>query len=219
MANTKSTTSKKGTTKTKKEDAKIAKLEKQVLEQQKQIEELMGALQKTLELTTVSQPAEVVVDNDIGAEEEILVVSLTPNKLNLTGDGGSVLFTFQDMYEEQYIDYASLREIVRLNRSMAKNGRFYIMDERAVNKLRLKNDYKSVLTPQQLKELLKSNTSGALELYKLANDAQKHTIIDMIKQIIFKGGEVDYNLLHSLEELSGVNLTDVEDATQIEVDK
>ena len=214
MANTsKTTTSKKTTTKKKTEENKIAKLEKQIAEQQNQIAELMEALQISASMpTTVQQKG-----NDIGADEEILVVSLTPNKLNLVGDGGVVLFSFDNMYEEQYIDYSSLKEIVRLNRGMAKNGRFYIMDERAVGKLRLKNDYKSVLSPEQLKKLLTDNTDNALELYKLANDSQKHTIIEMVKQLIFKGKTIDYNLLHGLEEVSGINLSDVEDATQIEV--
>lgn len=212
MANTKTTTSK--PTASKKQEDKIAKLEKQIAEQQNQISQLIEALQgnaNTLQNNNVRS-------NDLGADEEILVVSLTPNKLNLVGDGGVVLFSFDNMYEEQYIDYASLKEIVRLNRVMAKNGRFYIMDERAVNKLRLKNDYKSVLSPEQLKKLLVSNTDNALDLYKLANDSQKRTIIEMVKQFIFNGKAIDYNLLHGLEEASGVNLSDVEDATQIEVE-
>ena len=212
MANTKTTTSK--STASKKQEDKIAKLEKQIAEQQNQISQLIEALQgnaNTLQNNNVRS-------NDLGADEEILVVSLTPNKLNLVGDGGVVLFSFDNMYEEQYIDYASLKEIVRLNRVMAKNGRFYIMDERAVNKLRLKNDYKSVLSPEQLKKLLVSNTDNALDLYKLANDSQKRTIIEMVKQFIFNGKAIDYNLLHGLEEASGVNLSDVEDATQIEVE-
>jgi hypothetical protein len=211
MANTKTTTSK--STASKKQEDKIAKLEKQIAEQQNQISQLIEALQGNV---NVSQNNNVRSD-DLGADEEILVVSLTPNKLNLVGDGGVVLFSFDNMYEEQYIDYASLKEIVRLNRVMAKNGRFYIMDERAVNKLRLKNDYKSVLSPEQLKKLLVSNTDSALDLYKLANDSQKRTIIEMVKQFIFNGKAIDYNLLHGLEEASGVNLSDVEDATQIEV--
>lgn len=214
MANTKTTTSKTNTSKTKED--KIAKLEKQVTEQQNQIKELMNALQMTMQAKTDTT---VVNNNDIGADEEILVVSLTPNKLNLVGDGGVVLFSFDKMYEEQYIDYSSLKEIVRINRAMAKNGRYYIMDERAVNKLRLKNDYKSVLSPEQLKKLLTDKTDNALELYKLANDSQKHTIIEMVKQLIFSGKSIDYNLLHGLEEVSGINLSDVEDATQIEVNE
>ena len=205
MANTK-TTDKVST-----EDKKVAKLEEQLEEQKRQIESLLNMIQG-------QSVSNVVVNNDeIGGDEEFLVISLTPNKLNLLGADGSVLFVFDDIYEEQYIDYASLKEIVRVNREMAKKGRFYILDKRVVNKLRLKNNYKNILTPDQLKSILKSDTEKAVELYKLANKAQQSTILELVKQSKFKGDSIDMNLLSQLEELSGVKLIDIEDATQIEV--
>ena len=193
----------------------IKNLEEQIAEQQEQIKQLMAMLQNQNNNIVVNNNAPV--DNDIGAEEEILVISLTPNKLNLVGSGGVVLFSFENMYEEQYIDYTSLKEIVRLNRDMAKNGRFYILDERAVSKLRLKNNYKHVLSPEQLKKILTTNVDNAIELYKLANDTQKRTIIDLVKEAKFNGDSIDYNLLKQLSELSHVDLMSVEDATQIEI--
>lgn len=213
MANTKKTTS---TTKEKvaKVDniANIKSLEKQVQEQQEQIKQLMEMLRNN-----VATP--VTESNDVGADEEILVISLTPNKLNLVGNDGSVLFAFDNMYEEQYIDYASLKEIVRANRDMAKSGRFYILDERVVNKLRLKNNYKNILTPEQLKKLFTVSADKAIDLYNLANDMQRQTIIELVKQAKFNSENVDYNLLQKFSELSGIDLINVEDATQIDVTK
>lgn len=209
MANTKTS---KETTKPNNDAKKVEKLEAQLKEQKEQIDALMAMLKKT-DITNVSNaPTE-----DIVGDDEFLVISLTPNKLNLCGADGAVLFSFDEMYEEQYIDYASLKEIVRVNRDMAKNGRFYILDERVVNKLRLKNNYKNVLSPEQLKDLLNSDTKKAVELYKLANQTQQSTIIELVKQAKFRGESVDFNLLSELEKLSGVRLIDVEDATQIEV--
>lgn len=190
---------------------KVADLEKTVKAQQEQIAQLMELIQGNV---TIPQ---TVRKDEINADEEILVISLTPNKLNLVGDNGVVLFSFDNMYEEQYIDYASLKEIVRINRDMARNGRFYILDERAVNKLRLKNNYKNVLNPEQLKTLINSSANKAIELYKLANPTQQSTIIEIVKQAKFRGDNVDYNLLRELEELSGVSLIDAEDATKIDV--
>ena len=209
MANTKTS---KETTKPNSDAKKVEKLEAQLKEQKEQIDALMAMLKKT-DITNVSNaPTE-----DIVGDDEFLVISLTPNKLNLCGADGAVLFSFDEMYEEQYIDYASLKEIVRVNRDMAKNGRFYILDERVVNKLRLKNNYKNVLSPEQLRDLLNSDTKKAVELYKLANQTQQSTIIELVKQAKFRGESVDFNLLSELEKLSGVRLIDVEDATQIEV--
>ena len=211
MANTKKTTSTEKATSIVNTD--IQSLEKQVKEQQEQIKQLMTMLQNN-----VTVPKTENKSTDIGADEEILVISLTPNKLNLVGENGSVLFTFDNMYEEQYIDYASLKEIVRINRNMAKSGRFYILDERVVNKLRLKNNYKNILSPDQLKKILLTDTNKAVELYKLANSVQKNTIIELIKQAKFNGDNIDYNLLRELGELSHVDLISIEDATQIDVD-
>lgn len=212
MANTKKTASDNATEK--KNTTTIKKLEAQLEEQRKQIEMLMNALQNNVTVNNNSN-----INDDISADEEILVISLTPNKLNLVGDGGTVLFSFDEMYEEQFIDYASLKEIVRLNRDMARNGRFYILDERVVNKLRLKNNYKSVLNPEQLKKILSVDVNKAIELYKMANDVQQRTIIELVKQSKFKGDTIDYNLLGELSNLSGINLIEIEDATQIDVTK
>ena len=209
MANNQTTSVKE----TKTNKTAIQNLEQKIAEQQEQIKQLMAMLQ--LQNNNVVNNSSI--DNDIGSEEEILVISLTPNKLNLVGSGGVVLFSFENIYEEQYIDYSSLKEIVRLNRDMAKNGRFYILDERAVSKLRLKNNYKHVLSPEQLKQILTTNVDNAIELYKLANDAQKRTIIDLVKEAKFNGSSIDYNLLKQLSELSHVDLISVEDATQIEI--
>ena len=209
MANTKTS---KATTKSNSDAKKVEKLEAQLKEQKEQINALMAMLQQTQMAT-----APIVSNDDISGDDEVLVISLTPNKLNLCGADGTVLFTFDEMYEEQYIDYASLKEIVRVNREMAKNGRFYILDEKIVNKLRLKNNYKNVLAPEQLKDILKSDTQKAVELYKLANKTQQSTIIELVKQSKFKGEAVDFNLLSELENLSGIKLINIEDATQIEI--
>lgn len=223
MANTK-TTAKATETKTKttattntpavETQTDVGALKAQMEAQQKQIEALMELLSTQTQTTSTTS-----AKDEILADEDILVVSLTPNKLNLLGEGSTVLFSFDNMYEEQYIDYASLKEIVRVNRQMAKNGRFYILDERAVNKLRLKNDYKNILTPEQLKDLLNNNVDTVVELYKIAPDRQKDVIIELVKEKKFSGENIDYNLLKALGELCGVDLANLEDATQIEISK
>lgn len=210
MANT--TTNKTATTKT----SETKELKKQIAEQQKQIEALMEMI-----MAQQSSVGNVASDTeskkDVDLDEEVLVVSLVPNKLNLLGRDGSVLFTFDRMYDEQYIDYASLKEIVTANRQMAKNGRFYILDERVVSKLRLKNDYKTIVSPDDLRAMLNENVGSAVELYKMAPKGQKSVIIDMVKQKKFNNNNIDYNLLKELGELSGVDLVNIEDATKIEV--
>ena len=212
MANQTKTTQEK-TVKTTKDD--VAELKQRLLEQQEQIEKLMQALLNNQQDGSQFNKA----DSDIGADEEIEIISLTPNRLNILGEAGSVLISFDKMYEEQLIDYASLKDALRnrTNREMAKKGRFYINDERVVTKLRLKNDYKTILTPEQLKHILSSDVNKAIELYKLAPVGQKSTIIEIVKQSKFNGEDIDYNLLRELTKLSGVDLLNLEDVTKIEI--
>lgn len=212
MANQTKTTQEK-TVKTTKDD--VAELKQRLLEQQEQIEKLMQALLNNQQDGSQFNKA----DSDIGADEEIEIISLTPNRLNILGEAGSVLISFDKMYEEQLIDYASLKDALRnrTNREMAKKGRFYINDERVVTKLRLKNDYKNILTPEQLKHILSSDVNKAIELYKLAPIGQKSTIVEIVKQSKFNGEDIDYNLLRELTKLSGVDLVNIEDVTKIEI--
>lgn len=212
MANQTKTTQEK-TVKTTKDD--VAELKQRLLEQQEQIEKLMQALLNNQQDGSQFNKA----DSDIGADEEIEIISLTPNRLNILGEAGSVLISFDKMYEEQLIDYASLKDALRnrTNREMAKKGRFYINDERVVTKLRLKNDYKNILTPEQLKHILSSDVNKAIELYKLAPIGQKSTIVEIVKQSKFNGEDIDYNLLRELTKLSGVDLVNIEDVTKIKI--
>lgn len=212
MANQTKTTQEK-TVKTTKDD--VAELKQRLLEQQEQIEKLMQALLNNQQDGSQFNKA----DSDISADEEIEIISLTPNRLNILGEAGSVLISFDKMYEEQLIDYASLKDALRnrTNREMAKKGRFYINDERVVTKLRLKNDYKNILTPEQLKHILSSDVNKAIELYKLAPIGQKSTIVEIVKQSKFNGEDIDYNLLRELTKLSGVDLVNIEDVTKIEI--
>lgn len=214
MANKNSDTQTK-TDKPKSNTTDIKALEEKIQSQQEQIEKLMEMLSQSVNISSTSNNK----DNDISADEEIEIISLTPNRLNIIGEGGSILVSFDKMYEEQLVDYASLKDAlrIRVNREMAKKGRFYINDERVVNKLRLKNDYKNILSPEQLQHLLAIDVSKAIELYKLAPKGQKSAIIEIVKQSKFNGDNIDYNLLNELTKLSGVDLVNVEDVTKIEV--
>lgn len=214
MANKNSDTQTK-TDKPKSNTTDIKALEEKIQSQQEQIEKLMEMLSQSVNIPSAHNNK----DNDISADEEIEIISLTPNRLNIIGEGGSILVSFDKMYEEQLVDYASLKDAlrIRVNREMAKKGRFYINDERVVNKLRLKNDYKNILSPEQLQHLLAIDVSKAIELYKLAPKGQKSAIIEIVKQSKFNGDNIDYNLLNELTKLSGVDLVNVEDVTKIEV--
>ena len=204
-------TTPKGETKAPVEDKRIAELQAKVDEQSKQLEAQLQQMQMLMTLLqqNQSQPTEEEEEDEL---EDVLVINLVPCRLNLIGSDGRAMYTFHKMYEEQYIDFNDLREIVKSKsgRSMARNGRFYILNERAVDKLRLKNDYRKILNPEQLQTLLKRSVDSVVELYKLAPEGQQKVILDMIKEKKYAGEKVDLNILQELGEVAGVDLINIE---------
>ena len=204
-------TATKAETKAPVEDKRIAELQAKVDEQSKQLEAQLQQMQMLMTLLqqNQSQPAKEEEEDEL---EDVLVVNLVPCKLNLIGADGRAMYTFHKMYEEQYIDFSDLKEIIKSKsgRRMARNGRFYILNERAVDKLRLKNDYRKILNPEQLQTLLKRSVDSVVELYKLAPEGQQKVILDMIKEKKYAGEKVDLNILQELGEVAGVDLINIE---------
>lgn len=216
------------TTTTKKTTASTTKAKNVTTESNEQIEALQKeneALQKQIEeikamLSQQTKSNEAVAERSTKflPEEDITVISLVPHKLNLaTGRAGEGnLYEFMGMYEEQEIPWADLQAIIRIptGRKMAKNGKFFIANEQAVKSLRLTTDYKKILTPERIKEVLDANQGSLVELYKMAPDGQKQIIIEIIKEKRRKHVEMDMNDLHTIGELAGVDLVNVIDPNE-----
>lgn len=212
MANTTNTTTKKDETKELK--AKLKEQQEKFDALEKQIEQLTALLAAQ---TAVAPQPVIASNDDIGADYEVLVISLVPNKLNLINRNGEVIHTFEGMYEEQYVDYESLKDCVNSHRDMARNGRYYIADEKVVSKLRLKHVYENILSPEQFKDIIDNNVNTAVELYKMAPIRQQKVIVDIIKEKRIKGVDMDKNMLYSLSEISGTDLVNVEDVMNINI--
>lgn len=204
-------TAPKGETKALVEDKRIAELQAKVDEQSKQLEAQLQQMQMLMTLLQQNQSQQAKEEEE-DELEDVPVVNLVPCKLNLIGADGRAMYTFHKMYEEQYIDFSDLKEIIKSKdgRRMARNGRFYILNERAVDKLRLKNDYRKILNPEQLQTLLKHSVDYVVELYKLAPEGQQKVILDMIKEKKYAGEKVDLNILQELGEVAGVDLINIE---------
>lgn len=183
----------------------------QLAETQKQLQELMKQIQNGVAMTSESS----AIEDDM----EVLVISLVPHKLNLLTEpsGKGAIYSFNTMYEEQLIDYGDLKAIVRSNRDMVNNGRFYIMNEEVVKKLRLKTIYNHLLTPDELKGLLKKKPEQIVEIYKLAPEGQKQIIVDMVIDAKFNKGKIDANLLQELGQFCGKDLLNIENPVDEEI--
>lgn len=202
---TKSTRGRKPTAKeTTNNDAQIADLEAKNAEMQKQIEALMKMVQENSG-SSDAQPQEILTE-----DEGVTVISLTPHKLNLCSEwGGGAVYTFNQMYETQEIDWADLKAIVRTNKEMVQKGRFYIANENAVKKLRLKSLYTHMLTPETLKGLFEQHPDKVIEMYNLAPEGQKESVIELVQEKQSQGVQIDANILQHLSKVSGKDLLNI----------
>lgn len=206
MANTtkKTTTSTKSSTK---KDDILEQLQSENKELKEQMDKLMALLENQ------SQPSTNAISGlDSTLDRDIPVMSLIPHKLNLCTEfyGKGNVYTFTEMYEVMEIPWGDLKEIVRVNKDMARNGKFYVMDEQAVSSLRLKGAYKTIINPDKLQALLNNvhTSQDLIEIYKLAPQGQQQTIVEILRDKRLYNEKVDMNVLNVIGELSGVNLMD-----------
>lgn len=203
------TTAKKTTTKAvekevKNESADLTAIMEQMAEMQKQI----LALTKENEALQ-SKEIETTEDaEEINADTEITVVSNFNGTLILSTEahGGGVQYKFYELGEMQEIPFGDLRDICKNMRRFAQEGLFYILNDTAINKLRLNTSYNRMLGFEDMQNLESKPASVVIELYKLASPAQKDEILNTFLEKYRSGNPVDINIIKELGDLVGRNL-------------
>lgn len=205
-------------TEVKADPLKSLEVEKQQLESKiAELKELI-AQSASLSVPTVDDNKKDV----LSVEESIPVVSLVPNKLNLStlGFGQGVVYTFTGLYDEIEIPWGDLKDIVRSNRKMAQNGKFYIKHSVAVKNLRLQTVYKNLLSPEQLQSLLNrvEDTAEFLEIYKSASEGQKVTIMNYLRDKRLRQEPVNLNVLEYIGKDHNIDLIDLKNVPDLTSD-
>lgn len=172
----------------------------------RELEDKMATLLSKMEEKETVPPTSNKTDFNV--EDDITVISMVPCKLVLTteGYGRGNPYIFESLGEEQDIPWGDLRDIVRNNKEMVKNGRFFILNEQAVTKLRIKNHLQKVLNPDQILNIMNQSPDKIVELYKMAPEKQQKIIVDMVLNKRIHKEKVDANLLQELGELCGRDL-------------
>lgn len=189
----------------------------QMMEQMKQMQEQINILKKEKtsaeELVKALKESNKEEDSDeLKSEDDITVISQCVGGLTLStdGKGEGMVYRFSHFGEIQDIPWGDLKEICRNMKSLAQKGAFYIANEKAVEKAKLKTYYNRMLKNEDVLHLFEKDANTIIELYKLANDFQKETIIDLISNKRLRGEHVDGGVLYALSELSGKKLMDIE---------
>ncbi len=151
---------------------------------------------------------------DSDYEKEIPVVSECNGKLVLSTDGygQGTKYKFDKMGETQNIPFGDLKEICKNMKSFAQKGAFYILDSEAVKKLRLEGAYQKMLSNEDMENILNKSANEIIELFHLATDKQKDTILSLIENAKMNGKDVDYNVLAVVGKEMNKNLIQMFDS-------
>lgn len=183
----------------------MATLQKQVESQNKE----KSDLQKLVEALKSDKSTDI---EDIQDSEEIVVISQFVGTLSLftEGNGMGYEYKFDKFGDIQDIPYRDLKDIVRNNRTFAQNGLFYIANNKVVDRLRLKAYYKRLISNEDMINIFNKKPNEIIEIYKLAPNEEKKTIIDLIIDKKMNKQKVNNDVLVELGELCGKDLINID---------
>lgn len=140
-------------------------------------------------------------------EKMIKFISLFKGSVMLKGSAKRP-YEIEGQYNYRMFGENEARIICSQMGSYMREGFVYIDDADFVAENGLAEAYKSLLSPEEMKSLIKQSPSTIINAYKTASEGQQKIIIDMIIQRITKGENVDANIVRDLSKLSGVNLAE-----------
>lgn len=171
----------------------------------KQLKEMQEQLAKLKAENDSLKESQVEEEEELTGDTEIMVISQTIGGLTISTEGNGIgtTYRFDKFGDIQDIPFSDLKEIVKNKPNFAKEGVYYIANEKAVKKLRLASDYKNIIGNELFSHLLDEKPDVVVEAYKKAPRLQKEQIIGMIEEKIANKEEVDGNVLVKIGKLCG----------------
>lgn len=123
---------------------------------------------------------------------------------------GTIMWKITGQFADKDFDETEANIIVANMGNMVRSGRVYIADQEFVESHNLGEVYKHILNADQLKGLFDKDGKTIVEAYKMANDAQKQIIVDMISERKVNGQFVDANASIEIGKLCGKDLMGIE---------
>lgn len=182
-------------------DKEREKLEAVIHEQELKMKELQDKLDLLVSASINSMPKE---KKD---KKNIKIINLTTGGFTLKG---SRLYHLEKQFDYRLFSENEAKIIVNNMPQSISNGFIYIADSDFVQECELEDVYDSLLSDEQLKNLLNKSYSDVCEIYKNASDHQKKIIIDMIVDKKLNDQKIDANILMELGRICGKDLLDIE---------
>lgn len=171
----------------------------------KQLKEMQEQLAKLKAENDSLKESQVEEEEELTGDTEIMVISQTIGGLTISTEGNGIgtTYRFDKFGDIQDIPFSDLKEIVKNKPNFAKEGVYYIANEKAVKKLRLTSDYKNIIGNDLFAHLLDEKPEVVVEAYKKAPRLQKEQIVGMIEEKLANKEEVDGNVLVKIGKLCG----------------
>lgn len=168
-------------------------LKKQMEAMQAQMEFLAKQMAvSNIAITSVKKP-----------ERNIEFINMVPGTLILKG---TQIWKIEGQFNSRPFLESEARIIVNNMRNTVRSGLVYIADSDFVKECELESAYTTLLSEEQLKELLVKNFNEVVEIYKTVPKAQQDIIVSMIKERKESGIYIDANILIQIGKLCGQDL-------------
>ncbi len=201
------TTTKKNSTVKKEETSKdeyTMNLENRISE----LEELIKGMAtdtKTASEPTVNNITQYIGDNN----KDVVLTSLTVGQLNLSteGYGQGVVYTFEEIGEQQSIPYDDVKKIIKNNKAFIEGGNVFINDDEVIKSQRLENIYKKLLSYDGMFDLLNKDRKAFKKVFSGMTKNQKENLKGIIFDKLTKdSSSVDMNIVQVMNEDMNIDI-------------
>lgn len=201
--NTKKTTLTSGA---KKEEVKVTNeiQNNTVVQENELLKKQIEAMQAQMELLAKQMAMNNVIStNNKKSERNIEFINMVPGTLVLKG---TQVWKIEGQFNSRLFLESEARTIVNNMQNTVRSGLVYIADDEFVKECELESAYSTLLSNEQLKNLLDKKFDEVVKIYKTVPKAQQDIIISMIKAKKESGVQIDANILIQIGELCGKDL-------------
>lgn len=200
--NIKKTTAMTSTPITEKEDVK--EVNDNLSQENELLKKQMEAMQAQIELLVKQMTmSNAPVASTKKSERNIEFINMVPGTLVLRGNQ---IWKIEGQFNSRSFLEREARIIVNNMQNTIRSGYVYIADYDFIQENELTEVYDTMLSDQQLKDLLNKNFKEVVEIYKTVPKTQQDIIVRMIKERKEAGVQIDANILIQIGELCGQDL-------------
>ena len=172
------------------------------------MEELINSMaqQKTMnEQPAINNITQYIGDN----EKDVTLTSLTVGQLNLSteGYGAGVVYTFNEIGEQQTVPYSDLKRIIKNNKNFIEGGNVFINDDEVIKSQRLENIYKKLLSYDEMLELFNKDKKAFSKIFEGMTKNQKENLKGIIFDKLGKdSSSVDMNIVQVINDDMNIDI-------------